>query len=411
MTIAVVPAGGIARKGDQFATYSSYGDFLNELGALVGGIQIYGPVIEQGYPEYEYHADRVLNPQYCKVTPLPSHPRGRPGLTILKNYAIQFKAFLRDVRRWHGVLIYTPSVTASLAVIAWRMRRADPQPVVVYVWGDWKQLSAVLPQRGILRGLLDPIQRRVLLLTERWLVRHANVALVAGPALLRKYGAIGRTVIETVPMIKMSELATARPLGERTGKQLLFVGRVVPGKGLETLLHALARLRTPCPSATLRIVGGGDPQYVSDLKAIAARLGVDDIVEFAGVIPNGEELWRQYQEARLFVCPSLSEGFPRVLYEAMALGTPIVSTAVGGIPDLLTDGVHARLVRPGDAAELADACSELLNDDGLASRLVQAGRSLFRGVQAKAAGLSPAKRVAEFLISGSSAPSPSRGGN
>jgi len=241
------------------------------------------------------------------------------------------------------------------------------------------------------------MQRRLLLMQERWLVSHADVTLVAGPALLRKYAHVGKMVIETVPMIRMDELRKARASKSRTGSRLLFVGRLVPGKGLEVLLEGLALLRRFVPAASLRIVGGGDPRYVGDLNDMALRLGVLDAVEFVGVVPNGSQLWGEYEQASLFVCPSLSEGFPRVLYEAMALGTPIVSTAVGGIPDLLTNDVDALLVPPGDAERLADACKRVLNEAALASRLAEAGASLFAGVQRRAAGLTPARRMAELL--------------
>jgi glycosyltransferase involved in cell wall biosynthesis len=202
----------------------------------------------------------------------------------------------------------------------------------------------------------------------------------------------------------MDQLIVGRAPSDRTEGRLLFVGRLVPGKGLEILLKALALLRRSVPTASLRIVGGGDEQYVTELIGIAHGLGVGDAIEFVGVVPNGSELWREYEEAKLFVCPSLSEGFPRVLYEAMALGVPIVSTGVGGIPDLLTDGVHALLVPPGDAERLADACKRVLSDLGVASGLAEASHSLFASVQRKAAGVSPAKRVADLLDRGSSAP-------
>jgi glycosyltransferase involved in cell wall biosynthesis len=402
VTIAVVPTGGLARVGGRFGTYSSYGEFLDELGAIAGGLTVYAPVIERGYPEYEYHADHLLNPQYCRVIPMPSHPRGDPSVAIIRNYAVQFWTFLRDVRRWQRVLIYSPSVTASLATVAWRVARAHPQRVVAYVWGDWQQLAPVLPQRGVLRRLLDPMQRRILLMQEGWLVRHADATLVAGAALLRKYAEVGKVVTETVPMMKMDQLMVGRAPSDRTESRLLFVGRLVPGKGLEILLKALALLKSSVPTASLRIVGGGDEQYVTELTGIAHGLGVGGAIEFAGVVPNGSQLWREYEEAKLFVCPSLSEGFPRVLYEAMALGVPIVSTAVGGVPNLLTDGVHALLVPPGDAERLADACKQVLSDVGLASGLAKASHSLFTSVQQNAAGMSPAKRVADLLDRGGS---------
>src|SRR6266581_3033172 len=211
VTTAVIPAGGLARVRDRFATYPAYGSFLDELGEIVGSLTLYAPVLEPGYAEYDYHAAYVLNPKWCQVIPLPAHPRGEPGLAFLRNYSVQFRTFLREVPQWRRALIYTPSATASLAVTAWRLTRAHPDRAVAYVWGDWQQLSAVLPQRGIARWLLNPFQRRIILRQERWLVEHADVTVVAGPALGGKYQAVGKRVVETVPIIKMGELKNPRP--------------------------------------------------------------------------------------------------------------------------------------------------------------------------------------------------------
>jgi len=396
VTTAVIPAGGLARVRDRFATYPAYGSFLDELGEIVGSLTLYAPVLEPGYAEYDYHAAYVLNPKWCQVIPLPAHPRGEPGLAFLRNYSVQFRTFLREVPQWRRALIYTPSATASLAVTAWRLTRAHPDRAVAYVWGDWQQLSAVLPQRGIARWLLNPFQRRIILRQERWLVEHADVTVVAGPALGGKYQAVGKRVVETVPIIKMGELKNPRPTVGRIPNRLLTVGRVVPGKGVEVLLKTVSILRRSTP-VTLRIVGGGDPGYLRHLAHFAASAGVQDAVAFAGVLPNGPQLWREYQEAAVFVCPSLSEGFPRVLYESMALGTPIVSTAVGGIPGVLANGEQALLVRPGDAEQLAQACQRVLSDPDLASRLADEGRALFDRIELAAAGESPAMRIARFL--------------
>src|SRR5712692_7779284 len=270
MTVVVVPAGGLAKVGGSYATYSSYGRFLDDLGARAGGLELYGPVIEPGYPEYEYHAAHVLDERFCRVIPLPAHPRGDPRAGILKNYTGQLRIFLRDARQWRHLLVYTPSVTAALAVLAWRVLRARPTVAVAYVWGDWQRLADVLPQPGVLRRLLDPIQRRFILRQEDWLVRHADATFVAGPALLRKYDHVGRVVTETVPMINLEDLAPVRQAKRRVASRLLFVGRLVPGKGIETLIEALALLKRSIASVSLRIVGGGDPHYVSQLAGIAA---------------------------------------------------------------------------------------------------------------------------------------------
>jgi glycosyltransferase involved in cell wall biosynthesis len=133
----------------------------------------------------------------------------------------------------------------------------------------------------------------------------------------------------------------------------LFVGRVASNKGLPTLLEALARL-----DATSRrplVLMGRDWGERSRLEARARELGVFDLVRFLGHVESPTAYRGVIRRARALVLPSEWEAFGLVLLEAMAAGTPIVATAVGGVPDVLEGGRAGRLVPYGDAAALSDA--------------------------------------------------------
>jgi glycosyltransferase involved in cell wall biosynthesis len=103
------------------------------------------------------------------------------------------------------------------------------------------------------------------------------------------------------------------------------------------------------------------------LERLAAELGV--AVTFLGFRPDGPTL---IGELDLLVIPSLSEGTPLVLLEGAAAGVPVVATAVGGIPEQVSDGIEALLVPPGDDRALADACRRILADRAFGARLVAA---------------------------------------
>jgi glycosyltransferase involved in cell wall biosynthesis len=133
----------------------------------------------------------------------------------------------------------------------------------------------------------------------------------------------------------------------------LYVGRLVRTKSLHTLLHALSILKKKGIDARFKIVGDG-PQ--SDrLKSLASRLGLDG-VEFLGRVSD-EEKWRLYAGCSYFVLPSLFESFGMVLLEAMLFGKPVISTRVGGVPDVVGDA--GILVPPEDERALADAMAYL----------------------------------------------------
>jgi glycosyltransferase involved in cell wall biosynthesis len=143
-------------------------------------------------------------------------------------------------------------------------------------------------------------------------------------------------------------------------------------KGVDVLVRAFAAIRDR-PDARLRLVGSGDA--IADLGELARSLGVADRVDFAGEL-RGDDLVAAMQEAAVAVLPSRSaaESFGMALIEAMACGTPVVGSDVGGIPYVITDGVTGLLVPPGDADALAAACRRILADGGFADRLAEAGR-------------------------------------
>ncbi len=133
---------------------------------------------------------------------------------------------------------------------------------------------------------------------------------------------------------------------------LLFVGNLLPVKGLDVLLNALVRL----PAVTLLVVGHGPLRPA--LEAQAAKLGLADRVRFIGPVPH-DQLPDWYRAADVFVLPSRSEGVPNVLLEASACGVPWVASRVGGISEIAHLGA-SRLTPPEDPTALAAAIQDFL---------------------------------------------------
>ena len=148
---------------------------------------------------------------------------------------------------------------------------------------------------------------------------------------------------------------------------LLFVGRLTPIKGLETLLRALAVLRSDGLAAarlTLLVVGGtkGDEAGSGDLRRLARELGVGAWVDFRGPQPQ-DVLPDYYAAADLCLMPSRYESFGMVALEAMASGVPVIASRAGGLAVTVQDGATGRLVPEGDVAALARAVVGLLADE------------------------------------------------
>ena len=147
---------------------------------------------------------------------------------------------------------------------------------------------------------------------------------------------------------------------------VLAAGRLAPQKGFGVLLEAAARWRDLEPAPLLVIAGDGP--LAGELRSKAAALGVR--AKFPG---RRDDIPALLASAAVFVLPSLWEGQPLVLQEALRAGVPVVATHTGGIPDLTGDDA-ALLVPPGDPARLADAVRSVLRDPALGTRLRAAAR-------------------------------------
>jgi glycosyltransferase involved in cell wall biosynthesis len=156
----------------------------------------------------------------------------------------------------------------------------------------------------------------------------------------------------------------AEPLGERT---LVFAGRLTVQKGLDVLLDALHEV----PAAELVLVGDGPER--SRLEHYAVAAGVAGRVRFAGALPRDEVL-RLLAGARAAVLSSDWENLPHAAVEALAVGTPVVSTAVGGVPEVVHDGENGLLVPARDPAALAGALCRVLDEPALRERLAAGTR-------------------------------------
>jgi glycosyltransferase involved in cell wall biosynthesis len=155
---------------------------------------------------------------------------------------------------------------------------------------------------------------------------------------------------------------------------ILFLGRLEAAKGIFDLLEAVAALRPSVPD--VRLVCAGDGNRVA-VAHHAERLGIAEAVKFTGWVgPSGKRAL--LESTAVFALPSYRESLPIGLAEAMAAGVPVVASAVGGIPEVITDGVSGFLVAPGDKSTLERQLRKLLTDRALAARIGAAARESAR---------------------------------
>lgn len=153
--------------------------------------------------------------------------------------------------------------------------------------------------------------------------------------------------------------------------RLIFVGALVPKKGLQVLLEALAH-----PSfSQVRLTVVGDGYYAHELKSICRQMGLEGRTDWTGLVPHSE-VASLMRVSHVLCLPSFTEGSPNVIKEAMATGIPVVASRVGGIPETVREGETALLFQPGDVEELRKCLLHFVTNPDMIEKMGMAGREL-----------------------------------
>ncbi len=288
-------------------------------------------------------------------------------------------------RRTTGAVATNPATLARL-VASLRRDGCDLIHVQCVSSAAWFALQAAralrIPLVATLQGELtmdadhiferSPSARRSM----RLVLRHADAVTACSGATLdeaerwlgRPFGARGRVIHNGV---RVADFADAAPHREET-PYVFALGRLVPQKGFDVLLDAMAALVAKGHHPH-RLLLAGDGAERSSLERTADRLGLADRARFLGVTDRARTA-SLFRGADAFVLPSRHEPFGIVNLEAMAASVPVVATRVGGVPEFVTDGDTGVLVPPEDPGAMADALDRVLGDAALGAQLREAGR-------------------------------------
>jgi glycosyltransferase involved in cell wall biosynthesis len=210
----------------------------------------------------------------------------------------------------------------------------------------------------------------------RWVFAMAATVVVIGPVARHFVIQALHVPVQRVAIVinGVPEAALPRRKPQPDGPQrLLFLGNLSERKGLSILLQALRKPGFDRTRLQVVIAGGGD---VAGYQAKARALGIDEFVKFEGWCDQ-EKSARLLAASDMLVLPSYEEVLPLVVLEALANGVAVVCTPVGEIPSLLTDGVDARFVTPGDVDDLAAVLQEVLREPALIEAMGHNGRMLY----------------------------------
>ena len=269
--------------------------------------------------------------------------------------------------------------------LAWLARRRGWQHVHVHSCADsaniamFARLLGHCPYSLTLHGRLvayGPNQK------EKW--RHATFVTLVTSALRQQVdealGPAPASQIELAPMgVDVASFQRTGPYQpyQSPGRAVVFsCGRLNVAKAHDDLFRAVATLRQRGVDVELRIAGADDfgGRCGEELSRLAEQLGLAEHVCLLGAAPE-QSVREELDRAHLYASASLTEALPVATMEAMAMSLPVVVTDVGGVDELVTDGVEGRLVQPRHPDQLADAIEAILNDRATASNMARSGRA------------------------------------
>jgi glycosyltransferase involved in cell wall biosynthesis len=268
----------------------------------------------------------------------------------------------------------------DLRQIRRRLNQQRFDVMLVTTTHDWPALLRDIPLLALTRGacrarvlhfhgsMVDELRRpgrRVFKWCSSWLVRRCDAVLVLSREEQLRWRAFSpgtRFEVVVNPFEPSGRALNSVARGSRDRPALLFVGRLIPEKGVFDLLEAVRSISTN-QDCLLRIAGQGSHERA--IRERVSDLGLSDRVELAGYV-EGDALEQLYLSSDVFVLPTyFGEGFPTVLTEAMSYGLPIVTTPVRGAVDHLSEVLNTLFVPPRQPELLARALRRLLNDSAL----------------------------------------------
>jgi glycosyltransferase involved in cell wall biosynthesis len=300
-----------------------------------------------------HHRGFLEELQAASVPIVPIHrPRPRPDLLL--RAAVDLAGV---VRRERPDLLHAHNPAAAGAAAAARLLAGR------------RDLPVVTTFHGLVTGSAES--------AVRLLRRASDVVVAVSPAAAAELVGAGldagrvATVLNAVAVPALREREDVRrELGLEDAELVVTVGRYREEKNQRLLIEAARLLAPERPRLRVLIVGIGDLE--EELRTRARDAGLADVVTVTGLRRDPVDL---AGAADVVTLTSTREALGLTLLEAMAAGTPVVGTAVGGIPDVIDDGRTGLLVPSGDAAALAEALRRLLDDRALARRLAEAGRA------------------------------------
>lgn len=371
-SLMLMPDGPIAFDGSNYRSSKGERLYFDNLAKDFRELIIVTFVLRKGDQGYESNLHSVFESENIKVIELPPQSSATPSVIgKLFQFGRVFFRLLVIVKHVDIGYLFLPSYPSALGWLSlklWRKRH------FVYGADDWVQASESMYKWKVKN---DSLFYRAYLglnkIMEKVIVRSAIFSVAAGGQLVEKYRDFGCHSYPTTPRMTLipDDIFLREDTCQNEYINLVNVGSLIHDKAQHQLLKSFAIALERNNKIRLTIIGEGPERKT--LELLVCSLGISSEVDFVGYVESESILYEYLRSADIFVLSSITEGFPRVLYEAMAMCLPIVTTDVGGIPNLMTDRENALLVSYGQNKDFADAICTMIDNDELRKNIISSG--------------------------------------
>jgi glycosyltransferase involved in cell wall biosynthesis len=368
--LLVIGSDGVWQKDDKFFTSSPFNTFFAAFNQDFSSIRMALPLL----PPCDSDT-AVPIPDGIIIVSLP----GFTGVVdFIKKSPLLLPRLIiilrEEIKSADAIMVMHDDFLGILAIAgARKLKKAH----LLFLGGDQIQVVSHKYQ-GWKRWLAMRLARFFERIDEYWLDK-GTLVLVTGTEMLNRLSGNGRPIFPYFTCL-VSEADIIEPASQKVfpgHANILYVGFLNQNKGIDILLRAFAKYRIQLGmSLKLHIVGLGPARPV--LEALSKSLQIDNNVVFHGFIGDKTTLSNIYRHCDLFVLPSRSEGIPKVLLEAMGHGIPILTTNVGGIPDIIQTGINGIMVPPDDVNALGEGIITILTNINFRKKLATGGNIYIR---------------------------------
>lgn len=319
-----------------------------------------------------YKDDSVID--NAVIIPVYDHTSYTGRITFLRKsiaWSHWVKALYKAIRKSDLALIYMPSVMGLFGVFISSFLR---KPYVLYFGSDWSNPN---PKTGDIKhgNKAGSIEMRIKNVLQKIFFLISPVLLIRDKALANKISKKRKGVyyIPGNSEITRSHLYLRTNSCQQTEIICLTVCALVPRKGVLDIIQSIGMLKKKGFNVKLWHAGGFYTENLEKARALCIDLAIEKDVTFFGYINNVQELLQLYRKADLFILASHSEGYPRVIVEAMSQSLPVIATDISSVRGRLTNKHDCLFVTPGDPKALSSAIGEIVDNSELRKRIIRNG--------------------------------------